>query len=175
MVHCFNHHCWSVLKQWGLRLVLIIGWAFSIFLFTPAALATETQLHWQGDQGYQVRANLTYPDTFTTGIAAIEGVGKPQQLETVTVRIYDPSGEEVAVYENVAAGRSRQDDFLQLHFDVGQQQLRGWLDIGGAVQEDYFLKGQPGVGLDLFYLDAQGKETKVDHNNGLVNLVAEGY
>ncbi|MEB3161473.1 MAG: hypothetical protein VKL20_08440 [Synechocystis sp.] len=173
MTHCFNHHWWSVLKQWGLGLLLSVGWALSIFLLSPAALATETQLQWQGDQGYQVRANLIYPDTFTTGIAAINGVGQPQHLETLLVRVYDPNGQELAVYENVAAGQSGQDNFLQLHFDVGQQQLRGWLDIGGAVGEDYFLKGQPGVGLDLFYLDAQGKETKVDHNDGQVSLVAE--
>ena len=173
MAHCFNHHGWAVLKPWGLGFLLSVGWALSLFLLPPAALATETQLHWQGDQGYQVRANLIYPDTFTTGIAAIEGVGKPQQLDALTVRVYDPHGQELAVYENVVAGQSGQDDFLQLHFDVGHQQLRGWLDIGGAVQEDYFLKGQPGVGLDLFYLDAQGKETKVDHNDGQVSLVAD--
>ena len=173
MVHFFKRFFGEIFKQQGLALLLSLGCAISIFLFPPAAMATETLLQWQGEQGYQVQAHLTYPDQFTTGMAAIEGIGKPQHLEALTVEIYHPNGKQLAVYDNVVAGQSGQDDFLQLHFDVAQQTLRGWLDLGGAVQEAYFLKGQHNLSLDLLYLDANGKETKLDHNDGQVNFVAE--
>jgi hypothetical protein len=160
--------CWFD-RYVGAIFNLLLGLLFGVagvggfFLFPATALATETQWQWQGEQGYQVQINLTYPDTVTTGIAAIEGRGKPQNLQDLTVQVYDPSGKKLAVYDNVIAGQSGQDDFLQLHFDVAQHQLQGWLDIGGVKPGEYFLKGQPGTSLDLFYLDIQGKETKVDH------------
>jgi len=156
----------TVLKQLGI--LISLGWALSLFLFPPTALATETRLQWQGDHGYQVQISLNYPDGLTRGMVAIEGIGKPRNLEALTVQVYDPNGQPLAVYPKAIAGQSEQNDFMQLHFDIAQQQLRGWIDIGGAVKQDYFLKGQPGISLDLFYLDAQGQETKIDHNDGQI-------
>lgn len=170
MVSFFNRYFGAFLKQYRLVCLLSIGWAVGIFFFPATAMATETRLQWQGDQGYQVQARLTYPDTLTEGMAAIEGRGKPQNLDALTVEIYNPNGQKLAVYNNLIAGQSGQDDFLQLHFDVAQQQLQGWLDIGGVKPGEYFLKGQPGISLDLFYLDVQGKETKVAHNDGQMSL-----
>lgn len=171
MVCWLDRYFGAVPNPLGSGFLLSVVWSLVFWLCSPVALAAETQWQWQGAQGYQVQAHLTYP--VSTGMVAIEGKGKPQNLQALTVQVYDPNGEKLAVYENVIAGQPGQDDFLQLHFDVAQQQLRGWLDVGGAVRGDYFLKGQAGLSLDLFYLDAQGKETKVDHNDGQVSLVTD--
>lgn len=161
----------SLLPHWGFGLLISLVLVVGLFLFPPTVLAAETQLQWQGEQGYQVEARLIYPDHGTTEMVAIEGKGQPRRLNALTVRIYDPQGQELATYQNVSAGQPGKSDFLQLHFDPQQQQLRGWLDIGGAIGNEYFLKGQAGISLDLFYLDAQGRETKVDHNAGQVGVV----
>lgn len=140
-------------------------------LFPTPAFATTVTLHWQGDLGYQVQATVVYPDTLTTGMAAIEGIGQSHNLEALTVDIFSPDGQKLATYANVIDGRSPQNNFLQWHFDIAQQKAQGWVDIGGVSKGDYFLKGQLAIGLDLFYLDAQGIESKVDHNNGQIDVI----
>ncbi len=124
-----------------------------------------------GEGGYQVTADVQYPDEISRGVAAIDGIGDAKNLNQLDVKFTDPTNTLLAAYANVESGQSRQDKYLQLHYDIAQQQLLGWLDIGGAIATDYYLKGQPGTQLTLFHLDAGGNELTLDKNQGGLTIL----
>jgi hypothetical protein len=147
--------------------VLVVFVIIISFLVNPGlAIAGELNLEWHGDGGYEVGAKVVYPDLEPGIMVKVAGMQEPQNLTMLRVQVRNSNGKPLASYENVSNGHRGVNDFLQFHFDPDKKQLRGWLDIGGVGKNDYFLKGQPGSGLDLFHLDSEGKESKVDHNNG---------
>ncbi|MBE9241373.1 hypothetical protein IQ217_12945 [Synechocystis salina LEGE 00031] len=146
--------------------------------FSAQAIAGEANLLWQGDGGYQVRAHVIYPDEFTdksTKIVQVTGLQTLQNLTELTVQIVDDKGQILANYNNVNNGQVKGNDFLQFRFDPINKAIKGWLDIGGAGANDYFLKGQPDASLDLFHLNEYGNEFKIDHNNGAMDIRAGFY
>lgn len=155
------------------QIYLIVLFATIILAVNPSlTIAGELNLQWHGDQGYQVEAEIIYPDLNPGKMVEVAGMQAPKNLTMLKVKIRNAKGKELVSYDNVSDGQLENNDFLQFHFDPVGKELRGWLDIGGVGKNDYFLKGQPGFNLDLFHLDNEGKESKVDHNNGDINFSA---
>ncbi len=156
------------------KLFLIPIFLLTAFVvFSAQAIAGEATLLWQGDGGYQVQAQVIYPDQFTnrsTKIVQVAGLQTLQNLTELTVQVIDDQGQIVASYDNVNNGQAKGNNFLQFRLDPINKTVKGWLDIGGAEANDYFLKGQPGSGLDLFHLDEYSNEFKIDHNNGAIGI-----
>jgi hypothetical protein len=156
------------------KLFLVFIFVLTAFVgFSAQAIAGEVTLLWQGDGEYQVRARVVYPDEFrdnSTKIVQVAGLQTLQNLTELTVQVIDSKGRTIANYDNVNNSQARENNFLQFRFDPINKTINGWLDIGGAEANDYFLKGQPGLGLDLFHLDAYGNEFKIDHNNGVIGI-----
>ncbi|MBE9203930.1 hypothetical protein IQ218_11360 [Synechocystis salina LEGE 06099] len=159
------------------KLFLVFVFVLTAFVgFSTPAIAGEANLLWQGDGGYQVQAHVIYPDEFTdksTKIVQVTGLQTLQNLTELTVQIVDDRGQILANYDNVDNGQAKGNDFLQFRFDPINKAIKGWLDIGGAGANDYFLKGQPDASLDLFHLDEYGNEFKIDHNNGAMDIRAD--
>lgn len=156
------------------KLFLVFIFVLTVFVsFSTQAIAGEAILLWQGDGEYQVRARVVYPNEprdKSTKIVQVAGLQTLQNLTELTVQIIDGKGQIIANYDNVNNGQVRENNFLQFRFDPISKTINGWLDIGGAEANDYFLKGQPGSSLDLFHLDAYGNEFKIDHNNGAIGI-----
>ena len=156
------------------KLFLVSVFVLTAFVgFSAQAIAWEATLLWQGDGKYQVRARVVYPDETRdkpTKIVQVAGLQTLQNLTELTVEIIDDKGRIIANYDNVNNGQARENNFLQFRFDPINKTIQGWLDIGGAEANDYFLKGQPGSSLALFHLDAYGNEFKIDHNNGAIGI-----
>ncbi|AIE75100.1 hypothetical protein D082_25710 [Synechocystis sp. PCC 6714] len=151
-------------------LVLIIT-LISIIALDGKAIAGEMVVQWQGNTGYQVQAKATYPDNLHEEpgtMVEVMGRQKAKNLSKLEVTVSDAQGKILAAYNNINQDNQGENNFLQFHFDLVNQRLKGWLDIGGVGPSDYFLKGQPGASLALFRLDEYGNESKLDHNSGAI-------
>jgi hypothetical protein len=150
------------LKNLLINLLILISSAFfcgAIFL-TPAEAVTQ-DFQWTGSTGYSVRGTFSYDETTATKIISEKGSGQTNNLKSLTVTFYSPSGEPIHQYENVVDGNS-QGNYFEFNFAPTTQQLFGKIDLGGEQSGELFLKGTVERELSLIEIEPSGDEHFLD-------------
>jgi hypothetical protein len=131
------------------------------FFSVPAAEAVTLNLQWTGETGYSATAIFSYEEKTAPTMITEEGIGPTQHLESLVVKVYNPGGELMANYENVAGNRAY-GHYFQFHFNRESGQLVGTLDIGGEETDEFYLKGKAGENLSLYQVGKSGRDRLID-------------
>jgi len=142
---------------------------------TPAEAVTQN-FQWTGSTGYSVRGTFSYDETTATKIISEKGAGQTNNLKSLTVTFYTPSGEPIHgaykprpsragtapyQYENVVDGKS-QGNYFEFNFAPTTKQLFGSIDLGGEQSGELFLKGTVERELSLIEIEPSGDEHLLD-------------
>lgn len=129
--------------------------------FAMTAIATTQNLQISSEAGYTVKARFSYDDTQNIEVIRESGRGKTKAIDSLVVSFYNPAGEIIASYDNIADGIAT-GEFFQLNFDPTIQQLLGEIDLGGESAGEMYLKGEVDRELSLIKIDASGEERTID-------------
>ncbi len=152
----------------------LVQWLSAVLMLMVMTLAspvgaTTLQLHWIGENGYSVRGELHYPQPSPANRVEEQGQGETQSVDRLEVSVYDPEGKRLGTYATIRRSKSN-NPYLHLTLDPDHQSLINELDIGGAKQLDWYLKGEIGQNMALFSIDANGQEAIVDQGPGIVDI-----
>ena len=143
----------------------------SELIFIPSAEAmTQESFQWTGATGYSVRGTFSYDENTTTKIISEQGYGKTNNLQSLIVTFYHPSGKPIHQYKNVVNGES-QGNYFEFNLDTNTQQLFGNIDLGGEQSGDIFLKGTIDRQLSLIAIESSGKEHILDRSLSYQGIV----
>ena len=143
----------------------IIASAIIISLWPiPYAFAVTQELQFDSLTGYTVKTIFSYSDTQNSTIIHEQGKGKTQTIDSMRVSFYKPSGEAIALYDNVADGIAR-GNYFQFSFDPATQKLLGNIDLGGESPGEIYLKGESNGELSLMKIAPSGEEKAIDRIN----------
>ena len=151
-----------MLKYRNLAIVAIMGIVILASLCFPAtAIAITQDLQISSMAGYTIKARFSYDDTENIGVIRESGRGKTQAIDSLIVSFYNPAGEIIASYDNIADGVAT-GNYFEFNFDPATQQLLGEIDLGGESAGEMYLKGEVDGELSLIEIDASGKEKAID-------------
>ena len=152
----------SMLKFRNLAILAIVGIViFANLCFPMTAIAITQDLQINSKVGYTVKARFSYDDTENTGVIKESGKGETQAIDSLVVSFYNPAGEMIASYNNIADGVAT-GDYFEFNFDPATQQLLGEIDLGGETAGEMYLKGEVDRELSLIEIDASGEEKAID-------------
>ncbi|NJK48324.1 hypothetical protein HC931_09180 [Candidatus Gracilibacteria bacterium] len=144
----------------------------SIFIFLLGALMSISPAHaitinfqWTGTTGYLAKGSFSYDETISPKIISEKGIGTTNVLQSLSVSFYTPSGELINHYEDIVNGVAK-GNYFEFNFDTETQQIFGFIDIGGEVSGETYLKGIVNDNLSLFSIDRSGLEKILDDNFG---------
>jgi hypothetical protein len=140
--------------------LLLIALASGAIFMNPAE-AVMQDFQWTGSRGYSVRGTFNYDETIATKIISEQGTGPTNNLKSLTVTFYNPSGKLIHYYKNVVDGKS-QGNYFEFHFDPVTQQLLGNIDLGGERSGEVFFKGTINKKLSLIKIEPSGDEYILD-------------
>ena len=153
-----------MLKYRNLAIVAIMGIVIlASFCFSATAIAITQDLQISSKAGYTVQATFSYDDTRNKNIGVIResGKGETQAIDSLVVSFYNPAGEIIASYNNIAEGVAT-GNYFKFNFDISTQQLLGEIDLGGESAGEMYLKGEVDRELSLIEIDASGEEKTID-------------
>ena len=151
-----------MLKYRNLAILAITGIVILANLCFPmTAIATTQDIQINSKAGYTIQARFSYDDTKNIGVIRESGRGKTKAIDSLVVSFYDPAGETIASYNNVAHGVAT-GDYFEFNFDPTTQQLLGEIDLGGESAGQMYLKGEVDRELSLIEIDASGEEKAID-------------
>jgi hypothetical protein len=101
-----------------------------------------------------------------------KGIGKTNILQSLAVTFYTPSGELISHYEDIVNGVAK-GHYFEFNFDTETQQIVGFIDIGGEVAGETYLKGTINDNLSLFSIDNSGLETILDDNSSSFTVASK--
>ncbi|MBE9167990.1 hypothetical protein IQ238_10835 [Pleurocapsales cyanobacterium LEGE 06147] len=140
----------------NLLILISLALASGAIFMTPAEAVTR-DFQWTGSTGYSVRGTFSYDETTATKIISEKGAGQTNNLKSLTVTFYAPSGEPIHQYENVVDGKS-QGNYFEFNFDPATQQLFGSIDLGGEQSGELFFKSTVNQKLSLIEIEPSGDE-----------------
>lgn len=129
--------------------------------FPTAAIAITQDLQLDSTAGYTVKARFSYDNTRNIGVIEESGRGKTKAIDSLVVNFYNPAGEIIASYDNIADGLAT-GDYFEFNFDPATGQLLGEIDLGGESAGEMYLKGEVEKELSLIEIDASGEEKIID-------------
>jgi PEP-CTERM motif len=139
------------------------------------AQAISFNFDWQGDAGYSAKGMFSYDETTAPAIISESGAGATNNLESLMVSFFDPSGNSLQSFNTVSNGVS-ESRFFQFNFDTSTQTLFGAFNVGGGqdVIGEQFFSGTVG---SLFRLrqdvDQMGTSIELDRNSGAITVTAK--
>jgi hypothetical protein len=142
-------------------LLFLLGGLMSI---SPAHAIT-IDFQWTGTTGYLAKGSFSYDEITPPKIISEKGIGKTNILQSLAVTFYTPSGELISRYEDIVNGVAK-GHYFEFNFDTETQQIVGFIDIGGEVAGETYLKGMVNDNLSLFSIDDSGLEKILDDNCG---------
>ncbi|BAU64433.1 hypothetical protein STA3757_18050 [Stanieria sp. NIES-3757] len=154
----------------NLLIVVLIVLASDLMFITQAKALTQ-DFQWTGSTGYSAKATFTYDQTTATKIISEKGTGRTNQLKSLVVTFYNPTGETIHQYENVVNGKT-QGNYFEFHFDTATQKLFGNIDLGGELSGELFLKGTVNQQLSLIEIKPSGEEHLID-SDAIASFAAE--
>ena len=92
------------------------------------------------------------------------GTGKTQAIDSLVVSFYNPAGETIASYSNIADGVAT-GNYFEFNFNPATEQLLGEIDLGGDSPGEMYLKGEVDRELSLIEVEASGEEKVIDRLN----------
>jgi hypothetical protein len=144
----------------------------SVFIFLLGGLMPISPAHaitidfqWTGTTGYLAKGSFSYDEATAPKIISEKGIGKTNILQSLAVTFYTPSGELISRYEDIVNGVAK-GNYFEFNFDTENQQIFGFIDIGGEVSGETYLKGTIDDNLSLFAIDNSGLEKILDNNSG---------
>lgn len=146
-------------------ILYLLAWLLLGLCFSPPAPATTLTFQWTGQAGYRLEGWLHYPDGVASGQITEQGPGPTQAIDHLEVAIYNPQGQLLDRYPNIMAGQSH-NPYLRVNLNTQVPRLQGEVDLGGAEQEEWFLKGKLGQAMRLIHIDQNGREIGVDQDQG---------
>lgn len=152
----------------GAIIYIAIATVSELIWITPAIALTQN-IQWQGSAGYTVTGRFSYDDADLTTITE-HGAGKTEQLQSLSISVYDPDGNLLHTYNNVVDGVAR-GNYFEFNFDTKTQQLLNSIDLGGESPGELYLKGKPDRELSLIEVEPSGKERVIDRNSGHISLL----
>lgn len=159
------------LKIKNLLINLLIIISIELIVITPVIALTQ-DFQWNGSTGYFVKATFTYDEKTATKIISERGAGSTNQLQSLVVTFYSPTGDTIHQYENVIDGESKA-NYFEFNFDTTTQKPFGNLDLGGELSEEIFLKGTIDEQLSLIEIDPSGKELILDRDTASASDLKE--
>jgi hypothetical protein len=139
------------------------------------AQAISFNFDWQGDGGYSATGMFSYDETTAPTIISESGDGATNNLESLMVSFFDPSGNLLQSSSTVTDGVS-ESGFFQFNFDTSDQTLFGTFNVGGGtgVIGELFFFGEVGTSLELRQdVDQMGQSDLLDQNSGEITVSAK--
>lgn len=150
----------------GVIILLLSILFFIISLMSiSSARAITIDFQWAGTTGYLAKGSFSYDETIAPKIISEKGIGKTNILESLAVTFYTPSGQSLGRYENIVNGIAK-GNYFEFNFDTETQQIFGFIDLGGEVSGEIYLKGTTDRDLSLFSIDNSGLEEILDDSSG---------
>jgi hypothetical protein len=151
-----------------LKTTLVIATALIIALtgITPAQAIT-LNFNWNGNNNYSALGSFSYDENTAPATFSEKGAGQTHILQSFNISFFDPVNNLIATYNNVVNSTSIS-NYFQFNFNTVTQEIFGFIDLGGEVAGDTYLKGTVNTDLSLFQVPQSGSDVRIDSNPGAI-------
>jgi hypothetical protein len=150
----------KILKSF-FSILLLLSLAVGIAGIAPAGART-LDFRWSGGAGYTASGSVEYDEMKAPAVIDENGPGKTKILDRLSITFRDPSGREIARYDDVMNGVAKT-EYFQFHFDTRTGELFGAIDLGGESAGEFYLKGIVNDNLSLFRVE--GNDIAMDEDD----------
>lgn len=133
---------------------------------TPAQAIT-VNFNWNGNNNYSALGSFSYDENTAPATFSEKGAVQTHILQSLNVSFFDPLKNLIATYNNVVNGTSIP-KYFQFNFNTVTQEIFGFIDLGGEVAGDTYLKGTVNSDLSVFQVPQSGSDIRIDSNSGAI-------